>query len=243
MEIIAHRGASHEAPENTLAAARLAWAQGADAIECDVHFARSGELVVIHDEDLRRVAGVARRVGEATLDELRGYDVGAWKGGRFAGERIPTLDEWLATIPPGKRAFIEVKTGAAAAPELARCVRRHALAPGQVVLISFQLETARAAKQVLPACTAGWILERDEHGAHPKIEDVVATVRRAGLDALDLEAEWPLDATVVQRAHAAGLAMFTWTVDDADRARELRAAGVDGVTTNLPGRLRALLGS
>src|SRR5262249_38764427 len=99
MEIIAHRGASHDAPENTLAAMRLAWAQGADAIECDVHLARDGELVVVHDPDARRTTGVALEVARASVAELQQLDAGRWKDARFAGEKIPTLDEVLALVP------------------------------------------------------------------------------------------------------------------------------------------------
>src|SRR4051794_3938882 len=100
VEVIAHRGASHDAPENTLAAIKLAWQQEADAAEFDLHLSRDGKLVVIHDADTRRVAGVDKRVAEQTLAELRRLDVGAWKGPRFAGERIATLEEVLATVPP-----------------------------------------------------------------------------------------------------------------------------------------------
>src|ERR1041385_7430828 len=84
MQIIAHRGASHEAPENTLSAIRLAWQQKADAAEVDVQLSGDGRLVVIHDASTRRTGGRARRVGEQTLAQLRGLDVGRWKNQRGA---------------------------------------------------------------------------------------------------------------------------------------------------------------
>src|SRR5687767_10257607 len=87
MQFIAHRGASHDAPENTLAAVRLAWAQHADAVEVDVHLTRDGRLAVIHDPDTQRTAGVARVVAQSTLAELQLLDVGRWKASRFAGEK------------------------------------------------------------------------------------------------------------------------------------------------------------
>ena len=107
MDIIAHRGASHEAPENTLASVRLGWAQGADAVEVDVRQSRDGHIVVIHDAHTRRTAGVTRRVRAETLDELRALEVGRWKHRRHAGEKIPTLAEVIETVPPGKRLFVE----------------------------------------------------------------------------------------------------------------------------------------
>src|SRR3954466_7120047 len=116
MQIIAHRGASHDAPENTLAAARLAWAQHADALEVDVHLTRDGRLAVIHDPDTRRTADVARAVAESTLAELPQLDVGTWKDRRFAAERIPALEDVFAVVPDGKRVFVEIKGG----PEVVR---------------------------------------------------------------------------------------------------------------------------
>src|SRR6266568_4785071 len=97
--VLGHRGASAEAPENTLAAFRLAVEQGADGVELDVWRCRSGEVVVHHDVDTARVAGVAHRLGSTRWDELRRLDVGSWKGQRFAGERIPLLAEVLEALP------------------------------------------------------------------------------------------------------------------------------------------------
>src|SRR5687768_10419957 len=111
MKIIAHRGASFDAPENTLAAARLGWAQGAEALELDVQLTRDGELAVIHDEDAHRVAGVRLAVRDALWSDLAGLDVGRWKGATFVGERIPRLGDMLAIVPRERRVFIEIKGG------------------------------------------------------------------------------------------------------------------------------------
>src|SRR5439155_19827959 len=102
VEIIAHRGASWDAPENTVAAINLAWKQKADASEFDVFLSKDGKIIVIHDKDTKRVAGVDKQVIDQTFDELRQLDVGKWKGPNFAGEKIPTLAEMLATVPKGK---------------------------------------------------------------------------------------------------------------------------------------------
>ena len=97
--ILGHRGASAEAPENTLAAFRLAVEQGADGVELDVWRCGSGEVVVHHDPDTARTGGVARLVSSTPWAELRRLDVGSWKGERFAGERIPLLAEVLDALP------------------------------------------------------------------------------------------------------------------------------------------------
>src|SRR5689334_354029 len=107
--VVAHRGASHEAPENTLAAFRLAWEQGADAIEGDFYLTRDREIVCIHDDNTKRTSGEDLSVAASTLAQLRRLDVGRWKDPKWKGERIPTLTEVLATIPAGKRIFIEIK--------------------------------------------------------------------------------------------------------------------------------------
>ena len=118
MEIIAHRGSSFLAPENTRAAAELAWREAADAVEGDFRLTADGQIVCIHDDTLKRTAGVDRRVSDLSLDELRRLDVGSWKGPQFAGQRTATLDEMLATVPRGKRFYVEVKCGAEIVPEL-----------------------------------------------------------------------------------------------------------------------------
>src|SRR5947208_878460 len=101
LEIIAHRGASWEAPENTLSAVQLAWQQGADAVEADFRLSRDRQIVATHDDSTLRITGVDLRVHESSLAELRALDFGRWKAAQFEGERIPTLAELLATVPAG----------------------------------------------------------------------------------------------------------------------------------------------
>src|SRR6185436_2480783 len=103
--------------------------QRADAVEFDVCLTKDGKIVVIHDADTKRVAGIARRVADQTLDELRGLDVGKWKDPKFAGEKIPTLAEALALTPAGKRVFIEVKCGPEIVSELKRVLADSVLKP------------------------------------------------------------------------------------------------------------------
>lgn len=240
--IIAHRGASHDAPENTLAAARLGWEQGADALECDVHLARDGKLMAIHDADTRRTTGHRHIISDTTSAVLQALDAGAWKAPAFAGEGIPTLDRLLAAVPAGRRIFIEVKSGPAAVPELVRCLARSTLQPAQVAAISFDPEVARAAKKSLARCEVCLVAERGKADPLPALDAAIATCCEAELDGLDLDARWPVDETVARRVRDAGLKLYVWTVDDPATARRLIAAGVDGITTNRPGWLRAQLG-
>src|SRR5262245_58707114 len=102
-EIIAHRGSSFSAPENTLAAVRLGWRQGADAAEGDFRLTADGQIVCVHDKTFKRTAGIDHPVAEMTLAEIERLDAGSWKSPEFAGERVPTLDQLLATVPERKR--------------------------------------------------------------------------------------------------------------------------------------------
>ena len=122
IEIIGHRGASWDAPENTLAAIELAWRQGADAVESDFRLTRDGRIVASHDDSTLRAAGIDLRVHERSLAELRELDFGGWKGEQFRGEPIPTLDQLLATLPPDKRFYVETKCGPEIAEPLAATV-------------------------------------------------------------------------------------------------------------------------
>jgi glycerophosphoryl diester phosphodiesterase len=243
--LIAHRGASHDAPENTLASVELGWRQHADAVEVDVHGSRDGRIVVIHDDNTRKTAGVRRKVREQTLAELQTLDAGRWKHPRWTGERIPTLDEVLATVPAGKRLFVEIKCGPECLREFAAVVKRSGLKPRQIVPIGFDLDLMRRVKVALPRLEVCWVSDfrRTWRGGwSPSAETLIERARAAGLDGLDVSGRGPVDATFVEKVHAAGLSLYIWTVDLPAKARRLAAAGVDGITTNRPGFLRERLG-
>jgi glycerophosphoryl diester phosphodiesterase len=242
VEIIAHRGASFDAPENTVAALRLGFEQGADAGELDVRLSKDGRIVVIHDADTARISGGKSPVNEQTADELRALDAGQWgkwKGSAFA-EKIPQLVEILAIVPAGKRLFIESKAGPEIVNELERVLRASGLAPEQLPLITFDLETARILKLRLPAHEVSWIVDYSVTGSLP-IDELIQSAKAAGLDGLDLNYKFPMNAAFVQKVHATGLKLYTWTVDDPAVAKSLAAAGLDGITTNRPAWLRAQL--
>jgi glycerophosphoryl diester phosphodiesterase len=242
-EIVAHRGASADAPENTLASFKLGYAQGADADELDIHLSRDGNIVVLHDVDTKRTAGVDRKVVDQTFEELRKLDVGAfgnWQGKGFA-EKIPTLDEVLSLVPKGKKLFIEIKCGTEVLPALEQSLRRAKTTPDQTVIITFGYEVAEAAKRRFPDRQVYWLFDYKPDkatGKYPDVDDLIGKAKAARLDGLNLNEKFPLDAATVAKIHAAGLKLYTWTVDDAAKAQNLIRAGADGVTTNRPAALR-----
>lgn len=244
IEIVAHRGSSAEAPENTVAAAKLAWEQKADAVEFDIRQTRDDRLIVIHDKDVRRTVGTRGLVSALTLEELRKLDAGSWKSSAYRGERLPTLEEMLATGEGRGRLFIEIKGGPEMVPELKTCLQRAKTRPERAVIIAFDRATAAKAKRELPENKVLWLVDYKREniiGRYPDLDKILQFAREAKLDGLDISAKWPIDADFVRKVKAAGLELHVWTVDDAALARRLVKAGVDGITTNRPGWMREQL--
>ncbi len=246
VEIVGHRGASFDAPENTLASFKLGYQQNADGDELDIYLSKDGKIVVMHDANTGRTSGVTNNIETQTyrqLSRLNVGDWGKWKGKGFK-EKIPLLSEVLKVVPPGKRLFIEVKCGPEVLPELGRVLRRARTRPEQTVLIGFNYETMRQAKAVFPERQVLWLAEADKKTKiYPPIEELIEKARAARLDGLDLNSGFPIDAEFVKKVHDAGLKLYTWTVDKPEVARKEVAAGVDGITTNRPGWLRGQLAS
>lgn len=241
VEIVGHRGASFDAPENTLASIKLAWEQKADAAEFDVYLSKDGKIVVIHDADTKRTAGAEKKVVEQTLEELRKLDAGKWKGAKFVGEKIPTLDEVLATVPAGKRVFIEVKCGVEIVPELDRVIKASKLKPEQTCVISFSADVIAATKKARPDLPCYWIVSLTTKKPRTA-EELIAKAKEIKADGLDLSATSAvLDAAFGKKVKDAGLKLYVWTVDDMDLAKKMLAVGVESITTNKPGWLREQL--
>jgi glycerophosphoryl diester phosphodiesterase len=241
VEIIGHRGASHDAPENTVAAFKEAWAQNADGAEFDIYLSRDCQIVAIHDKDTKRTtAGAAiKTVVETNFDELRSLDVGTWKNPKFAGEKIPTFDEMLAAVPEGRKVYIEVKCGPEIVPLMLHHLRLLGRDPKLTPVICFNAEVVAAVKKARPDLQAYWLSDLKE----PKTaESLIAKAKEIGADGLDLKAGPELDQAFADKVRAAGLRLDVWTVNDASLARRMATIGVQGITTDRPAWLRAELG-
>jgi glycerophosphoryl diester phosphodiesterase len=244
VEIIAHRGASFDAPENTLSAMKLAWEQNADAIELDLWLSKDGRLVVFHDADAKRIAGVARKIADLTWAELQQLDVGAWKNSRFKSERIPTLESILSTIPKGRRAVLEIKCGPEIVPELKRVLDASKRSPRELAIISFNFESLKKSRETFPDIEHYLLhsYKKDPStGKLPELKPLIAGAQAARFHGLNLHFDWPVDAQFVREVKGAGLKMLVWTVNDAAVAKQLASAGVDAITTDRPGWLREQL--
>lgn len=244
VEIIAHRGASHDAPENTLPSFRLGWEQGADADELDIYLTKDGQVVVIHDANTKRTTGVDAKVPDTSMADLRAMDAGAWKGAQWKGTKLPLLSEVLALIPDGRKLFIEIKCGPEVLPALEKVLQQCGRKPQQTIIIGFSYEVVKQAKELFPDRAVYWLAswKADKAtGKYPELDDLIAKAKAAKLDGLDLDFKFPIDAAFVSKITAEGMKLFTWTVDDPAVAKKLAAAGVHGVTTNRPGWLREQL--
>ncbi|ACH40152.1 glycerophosphodiester phosphodiesterase [Citrifermentans bemidjiense Bem] len=241
--IIGHRGASRDAPENTLASIRLAFEQGADGIEADFRLTGDGRIVCLHDERTARTSDGDLAVAQMSLPELERLDFGSWKGAQWRGERIPTLREILALLPQGKRIYIELKSGTEIVPKLKEELAASGVPAEQVRFLAFDAGLIKAVKEELPAYRACWLTDyRYRNGWRPSHQEIIATLAGCGADGLASSDKGALDSELVRELRQRDLELHVWTVDRARAARRLLLLGVDSIMTNRPGWLRDALG-
>ena len=231
--IIAHRGASSYAPENTIAAFDLALQLGARHLELDVHLTRDDYLVIIHDDTLGRTTNGTGPVASQTLAILQTLDAGAWFGEAFVGARIPTLAEVLTRYQGRAHLHIELKGHTAHLPQqTVDLVRVHGMVP-HVTFTSFQhahLQTMRAYAPELPM---GWLVGEISAA-------VIAQAHALGCAQLCPRASL-VTPELVQRLHAEGFRVRAWGVADDALMRQVVDAGADGMTVNFPDKLLAYM--
>jgi glycerophosphoryl diester phosphodiesterase len=232
--VIAHRGASGDRPENTLGAYELAIAQSADMIEIDLHLSRDGMIMIHHDASLRRLGGVGE-IRDHTASEMAALDAAP---GSTEIERIPTLEAVLDRFGDRVEFNLEIKVGTHADYEgieeraLAAVESRELLS--RMLFSSFYERVLTRLRSLSEAARLAVLVSpRAPHRILERAEAV-------GAGAINPEVRL-VDATLVDRAHAAGLAVYPYTEDDPAGMKRLLDAGVDGIITNHPARLRAVL--
>lgn len=236
--VIAHRGFSWIAPENTLAAYRLAMEAGAEMAECDVWLSADGVPVLLHDRDLERTTGVAGPVTERTVAELKQLDAGSWKSEEYAGERIPTLVETLRLVKGRMRLVIEIKPSGME-QEVVDAIAEAGVAPEDVMIFSFRHDVVDRIARIEPLLPTTWLVgdfPEDEEGW----PEVIRQALRARVSALGLSRR-NVPAGFVHLAHQVGLPVFVWTVNEEEEMRRLIDLGVDAIITDRPDVLLSLL--
>lgn len=236
--VIAHRGDSAIAPENTLPAFASAVEAGSDLIELDYHHSADGEMIVIHDATLDRTTDAVQRwgtrridVGAESLARIRELDAGRWFRDRFAGTPVPTLDEALDVIQDGSMTLIERKAGDAVT--CVELLRRRGLLE-EVVVQAFDWKYLADCRRLAPELTLAALGGKD-----------LTAERLDEIEALGVQiVAWrhtDLDREGIAAIHDRGLAAWTWTVDDLSRAEQLLDEGINGIITNVPAKVRAIV--
>jgi len=233
--IIAHRGASKQAPENTLPAFELAWKQGADAIEADFRLTEDGHVVCIHDQNTKRTAGKNLTVAKSTLSELKKLDFGSFKGEQFKGTRIPTLAEVFAGIPEGKKIFIEIKSGPETLEPIIRALKNSSLKPEQIAIISFKEKILGDCKKLAPHIYTSWLcnIKKKKGKLSPSFDSVLKTLKDYKIDGLSTSHNY-LNNEMIQTLKKQGTDCHVWTINDARQAKKFIEWGVDSITTDIP---------
>lgn len=254
--IIAHRGSSMAAPENTLAAVEQAIEDGADYVEIDVRLTADDEVVLFHDRSLARLTGDPRRLNELTREELAGFDVGSWFGDAFQGERIPGLDEALAAVRGRNALMIDLKPDPG---------RGEALAAGVIAALRDEASQRQACREAAAdpeaaaACgsvdvfsetrvaTMSHTLAREIKAREPELRVTLlaqlvlpGTLERRGFDALGLRHNRITEGEIRMARHY-GYEVHAWTINDRARMSQLIDLGVDAIITDRPELLAELL--
>ncbi len=238
--IIAHRGESAEAPENTLAAINLAWQNGTDGIEIDIQLTKDNKIVVFHDKNTRRTCGVNGPVRFLKLDELKNLNAGFHKGLRWQ-EQIPTLREVLQTVPKKKSIFIELKSGRKIIPALKEILQNTSLEFEQIKIIGFNLKTMSEAKKELPKFEVFWTrrIGQEKIFFNKKgWNKIIEKAKQNNFEGLTFSYSKKLRVEIVKSIKAENLKIFVWTVNNLKKAVRLADLNIDGIMTDKAGWLK-----
>jgi glycerophosphoryl diester phosphodiesterase len=231
VEIIAHRGASKAAPENTMAAVKQAIADGADWVEIDVQETCDGEVVVFHDSDFMKLAGVNLKIWDATMADLKKVDVGTWFAPEFQDERVPTLAQVLDACRGKAGVNIELKYyghDEQLEQRVVDIVEAHDMA-SEVAVMSLKADAVKKMRALRPKWTVGLLMSVS-----------AGDLKNIDADFLAVNASF-VDRAFVRAAHATDKQVAVWTVNDAPTMSSMISRGVDGLITDKPALARSVL--
>lgn len=237
--LIAHRGESHDAPENTLPAFKMAVDRGF-GFECDLYLSKDGRVFSFHDRNLKRTTGIDMKCSEASWSKtLSKLDAGAWKGDQWKGVTPALLEDILPLARKNRKIYLEIKTGPEIVPYIKEILSKQSWAdPSTALFICFSKDVCAELNRALPEYKTYWLcgrLRRTE--GKTKIEltaaDIIRTLKEAGADGVDIYYDRKLiTADFISQIKAAGFELHVWTVDDMSVACEAFERGALTVTTN-----------
>lgn len=235
-KILAHRGANHYAPQNTLPAFRKAIELGADGVENDVHLTKDGVLVICHNYDIDQTSNGTGFICEYTLEELRKFDFGSYFSEDFAGTQIPTLDEFLDLADAFEIINIELKSPKQKNTDIVRktieAVKKFNLFD-RLIISSFDDRLLVEAKEIDKTVKTGLLYEPSSEKIEAILDDTVGFAKSIGADALHPFVGY-VDEDYIEEAHEAGLIVNPWTVNLEKAYRCLKEWDCDGVITDTP---------
>jgi glycerophosphoryl diester phosphodiesterase len=243
--IVAHRGASYTAPENTIPSFELAFKEKSDFIEGDFWLTKDNEIVCIHDPDTKRVTENKTKliVLSSSLAELKKLDVGLWRGDEYKGVTIPTLKEILKILPVEKGIYIEIKDDREIfIKKLVEILKQFSISKDKIRIIAFNQNVIHLAKKYLPDIKAywlfGWYFLTQKKFKSLAQKSLMKTFRNLYCDGVDVNAASYIDEKLVQSFHNYNLDFCTYETDSPEEAIKMINLGVDSITTNSPLQMR-----
>lgn len=240
--LIAHRGESNDAPENTLPAYEMAVKRGF-GFECDVYLSKDGRVFTFHDGDLKRTTNGANtnKCADVTWDEISQLDVGnwgKWNGSKYVGTRPALLEEVLALARDGRKIYVEVKPGPEIVPYIKKVFdAQNRATPGNTLFISFNNATCKALKEQMGEYKVYWLTSscHKKASGRPAVTagEIMLALRETGADGVDCHyAPDVITADMISAVRKAGYEFHVWTVDRLEDTEEAFRRGAQTVTTN-----------
>lgn len=238
LKIIAHRGASFDAPENTLASVNLAWAQNIDYVEVDVKLTKDNIVAVFHDDTTYRYNGLDTLLDHYNYKELQTIDVGVFKGEQWKNERIPTLEQVLKTIPTNGTLVVELKDGPEMESALTELGKKHPKIWKQLEFISFNYETICMTKKIFPNNKCLWLLDLDYNSETaknvPSNKEIIHKVKQHNLDGINVFAGELANKSFFKTMHQENFEIYLWTINEVAHAKHYIPFSPHGITTDRP---------
>lgn len=231
--VVAHRGGSGYAPENTLASMKKAIELGAEMSELDVQETADGKLIILHDRSLKRTAGVDKNIWETKYSELKGLDVGSWFSNKYKNEPVPTLQEIIDLVKGKMKLNIELKTNGHE-KKLAERTLKVVLDNNfldQVIFTSFKFDEIRTIRRLNKKAKVGYLF-----GKLPQDVDVF----KEDVDLLSANYK-TVNEEFMKKARNSGKEVVVWTVNKPADMKRMIALGVDAIITNYPDVLQKIL--
>ena len=236
--LVAHRGASYLAPENTLSSVNLAWTLGATHVEVDVKLTSDQELIVFHDDTTERYNNINKKTYKYTYKELATLDVGSFKGEEWKDEKIPTLVQVLKTIPKHGTLIIELKDGLETIIALQKLYKTHPSIWLQLEFISFNYDVIGACKKAFPNNIALWLLDLDynEETAESTLptNQIIKKVKQHCLDGVNVFAGEFANKIFFETLKKEGFLIYMWTINTVEHAKKYLDFQPDAITTDRP---------